>query len=122
MYLKLKSELMPYTYSFAREAVDGMPSSVPCSSDYPNEYTYGTAGYQYMYGTDFLVAPVYQNTKADKEGNDIRNGIYLPEGTWIDYFSGEKYEKATVFSATSILRSEVTRIRKERRYYSDDTT
>ncbi|MEO7309878.1 MAG: DUF5110 domain-containing protein [Chitinophagaceae bacterium] len=27
-----------------------------------------------------------------KEGNDIRNGIYLPKGTWIDYFSGERYE------------------------------
>ena len=89
MYLKLKSELMPYTYSFAREAVDGMPLIRAMFLDYPNEYTYGTATrYQYMYGTDFLVAPVYQNTKADKEGNDIRNGIYLPEGTWIDYFSG----------------------------------
>ena len=82
MYLKLKSELMPYTYSFAREAVDGMPLIRAMFLDYPNEYTYGTATrYQYMYGTDFLVAPVYQNTKADKEGNDIRNGIYLPEGT-----------------------------------------
>ena len=98
MYLKLKSELMPYTYSFAREAVDGMPLIRAMFLDYPNEYTYGTATrYQYMYGTDFLVAPVYQNTKADKEGNDIRNGIYLPEGTWIDYnnkqtvYTGEQW-------------------------------
>ena len=98
MYLKLKSELMPYTYSFAREAVDGMPLIRAMFLDYPNEYTYGTAtSYQYMYGTDFLVAPVYQNTKADKEGNDIRNGIYLPEGTWIDYnnkqtvYTGEQW-------------------------------
>ena len=97
MYLKLKSELMPYTYSFAREAVDGMPLIRAMFLDYPNEYTYGTAN-QYMYGTDFLVAPVYQNTKADKEGNDIRNGIYLPEGTWIDYFSGEKYEGNRILS------------------------
>ena len=93
MYLKLKSELMPYAYSFAKEAVDGMPLIRAMFLDYPNPYTYGTATrYQYMYGTDFLVAPVYQATKADKEGNDIRNGIYLPEGTWIDYFTGEKYE------------------------------
>ncbi len=99
MYLKLKSELMPYTYSFAREAVDGMPLIRAMFLDYPNEYTYGTATrYQYMYGTDFLVAPVYQNTKADKEGNYIRNGIYLPEGTRIDYFSGEKYEGNRILS------------------------
>ena len=43
MYLKLKSELMPYTYSFAREAVDGMPLIRAMFLDYPNEYTYGTA-------------------------------------------------------------------------------
>ena len=99
MYLKLKSELMPYTYSFAREAVDGMPLIRAMFLDYPNEYTYGTATrYQYMYGTDYLLAPVYQNTNADKEGNDIRNGIYLPEGTWIDYFSGEKYEGNRILS------------------------
>lgn len=93
MYLKLKSELMPYAYSFAREAVDGMPLIRAMFLDYPNAYTYGTATqYQFMYGTDFLVAPIYQNTRSDEKGNDIRNGIYLPEGFWIDYFSGEKYE------------------------------
>lgn len=92
-YLKLKSELIPYTYSFAKQAVDGMPLIRAMFLEYPNAYTYGPATqYQYLYGTDFLVAPIYQETKADKDGNDIRNGIYLPEGTWIDYFSGEKYE------------------------------
>jgi hypothetical protein len=45
-----------------------------------------------LYGPDFLVAPIYQDTKSDKDGNDIRNGIYLPKGTWVDYFSGDKYE------------------------------
>jgi hypothetical protein len=45
-----------------------------------------------MYGPNFLIAPIYQATKSDDKGNDIRNGIYLPEGTWVDYFSGEKYD------------------------------
>lgn len=93
MYLKLKSELIPYTYSFAKEAVNGLPLIRAMFLEYPNAYTYGPATqYQYMYGTDFLIAPVYQNTKSDKDGNDIRDGIYLPDGVWIDYFSGEKYE------------------------------
>lgn len=48
--------------------------------------------HQYLYGPYFLIAPIYQATKADEKGNDIRDGIYLPEGTWIDYFTGEKYE------------------------------
>ena len=92
-YLKLKSELMPYAYSIARESVDGLPMIRAMFLEYPNAYTLGkSTQYQFTYGPNFLVAPVYQETKIDKEGNDIRNGIYLPEGRWIDYFSGEVYE------------------------------
>lgn len=100
MYLKLKSELMPYTYSYAKEAVTGLPIIRAMFLDYPNEYTQGSATkYQYLYGADFLVAPIYRNTKADEQGNDVRNGIYLPEGEeWIDYFSGEKYEGGRILN------------------------
>lgn len=91
-YLKLKSELMPYAYSIAKESVDGMPMIRAMFLEYPNEYTLGkSTQYQFLYGPEFLVAPIYQATKSDTLGNDIRNGIYLPEGEWIDYFSGEKY-------------------------------
>ncbi len=98
-YLKLKSEIMPYAYSIAHEAVDGMPMIRAMMLEWPNAYTLGTATrYQYMYGPWFLVAPVYQQTAADDEGNDIRHGIYLPEGEWIDYFSGEMYEGGRVIN------------------------
>ncbi|GHV70684.1 alpha-xylosidase [Bacteroidia bacterium] len=91
-YLKLKSALMPYTYSIAKEAIDGLPIMRAMFLEYPNNYTLGKATqYQFLYGSNFLVAPIYQATKSDTLGNDIRNGIYLPEGQWIDYFSGEKY-------------------------------
>ena len=92
-YLKMKSELMPYAYSIAKEAVDGKPMIRAMFLEYPNPYTYGKATeYQFMYGPYFLVAPIYQETQADEKGNDIRDGIYLPEGVWVDYFTGEKYE------------------------------
>lgn len=98
-YLKLKSEIMPYAYSIAHEAVDGMPMIRAMMLEWPNAYTLGTATrYQYMYGPWFLVAPVYQQTAADDNGNDIRDGIYLPEGEWIDYFSGEMYEGGRVIN------------------------
>ena len=71
-YLKLKSELMPYTYSIAREAVDGLPMIRAIFLEYPNSYTLGKATqYQYLYGPYFLVAPIYKNTAADEKGNDI---------------------------------------------------
>lgn len=92
-YLKLKSELMPYAYSIAEEAIDGLPMIRAMFLEYPNSYTLGKATeYQFMYGPYFLVAPIYQATQSDDKGNDIRNGIYLPAGTWIDYMTGEKYE------------------------------
>lgn len=92
-YLKLKSELMPYAYSIAHEAVRGLPMIRAMFLAYPNPYTLGKATqYQFMYGPAFIVAPIYQDTKSDGEGNDIRNGIYLPEGSWVDYFTGELYE------------------------------
>lgn len=92
-YLKLKSELIPYTYSIAHNAIDGLPMIRAMFLEYPNKYTHGTATkYQFMYGPYFLVAPIYQATQMDSAGNDIRNNIYLPEGTWIDYFSGQRYK------------------------------
>lgn len=99
-YLKLKSELMPYTYSIAREAVDGMPMIRAMMLAAPNPYTLGTATrYQYMYGPWFLVAPIYRDTAADEDGNDIRDGIYLPDGEWIDYFTGDKYAGGRVINS-----------------------
>ncbi|RZJ81497.1 MAG: alpha-xylosidase, partial [Chryseobacterium sp.] len=91
-YLKLKSALLPYQYSIAKEAVNGLPIIRAMFLASPNAYTQGVASqYQYLFGPSFLVAPIYQATKADEKGNDIRNNIYLPEGKWIDYFSGEVY-------------------------------
>lgn len=99
-YMKMKSELMPYTYSIAREAVDGKPMiRAMFLEDEANSFTMSTATrYQYMYGPYLLVAPIYQNTAMDAEGNDIRNNIYLPEGTWYDWFTGEKYEGGRIIN------------------------
>ena len=98
-YLKLKSELMPYAYSIAKEAIDGKPMIRAMFLDYPNQYTQGTATqYQFLYGPSILVAPIYQETKVDTLGNDIRNGIYLPEGKWVDYFTGEEYAGNTILN------------------------
>ena len=98
-YLKLKSELLPYTYTIARQAVDGKPMIRAMFLDYPNDYTLGSdTQYQFMYGPSFLVAPIYKETKMDKDGNDIRNGIYLPEGRWVDYYNGDVYEGGRIIN------------------------
>lgn len=103
MYLKLRAELMPYVYSTAYTSSNlgsgdekGKPQVRAMFLEYPNDpNTYGTnVQYQYMFGKNLLIAPVYQDTAAKENGDDIRNGIYLPDEdqTWIDYFTGKQYQ------------------------------
>lgn len=102
-YLKMRSEWMPYLYTSSREAVDGKPLVRALFLDYPNAYTMGTATqYEFLCGPSVLVAPVYQATKMDKDGNDIRNGIYLPEGKWVDYFTGDVYEGGCILNSYDV--------------------
>ena len=99
MYLKLKSALIPYTYSIAKQAVDGEPMVRAMFLEQPSKYTLGKkTQYQFMYGPSFLVAPIYQNTQMDSVGNDIRNNIYLPSGEWVDYFNGQSYKGDVVLN------------------------
>ena len=104
MYLKLKAQMMPYTYTNAYAAANidtgngdqGLPMVRAMLLEYPEEAAAYTAAsmYQYMWGENLLVAPVYEDTAIDEMGNDVRDGIYLPGGEdqiWIDYFTGEQY-------------------------------
>ncbi|MET9586194.1 NPCBM/NEW2 domain-containing protein [Streptomyces sp. NPDC006539] len=90
-YLKLKESLLPYQYSYAHEATKtGVGMVRPLVLEYPDDpkAATGAAKYEFMSGEDFLVAPVYQDSTR-------RDGIYLPKGTWIDYWSGRTYEGPT---------------------------
>ncbi len=87
-YLKLKESLLPYMYSYAHEATQtGVGPVRPLALEYPGDPRAGTdaAKYEFLTGEDFLVAPVY-------EDSTVRDGIYLPQGRWIDYWSGRVYE------------------------------
>lgn len=91
-YLKLKSRLMPYAYTAAKEAVSGRPMIRPMFMEEANRFTLGTATrYQFMYGDAFLVAPIYDAPPKESGQERRRHGIYLPKGTWIDYFTGDVY-------------------------------
>ncbi|MBA1393551.1 alpha-glucosidase, partial [Lactobacillus sp. XV13L] len=95
-YLKQKTMLMPYIYSIAAAAsFAGKPMIRAMFLDYPaySEAYTDLVKYQYLWGDYFLIAPIYQDTAADSAGNDIRNGIYLPDEKqiWIDYYTGKEY-------------------------------
>ena len=86
--LKLKMRLTPYLYTYCREAYEtGVPTVRGMVLEFPDDSTtWGTdTAYQFMSGEWFLVAPVYQDTTQ-------WSNIYLPEGEWIDYNTGERFD------------------------------
>ncbi|WP_394827119.1 TIM-barrel domain-containing protein [Pendulispora albinea] len=86
-YLKLRQRLLPYLYTMSRIAHEtGVPSTRAMVLEYPNDPKArdNTTSQQFMAGDAFLVAPVTSNTAT-------RDGIYLPQGTWTDYWSGKVY-------------------------------
>lgn len=102
LYLKLRAELMPYVYTNAWESSQtGMPMLRAMVLEYPNEpYTYGKeTQYQYMWGKDLLVAPIYEGQGKDGDIG-IRNHIYLPdkEQVWIDFWTGEHFQGGQILN------------------------
>jgi len=90
-YLQLKERLIPYQYTLSAEATrTGIGAIRPLALEYPNDPVTATdkVKYEFLVGKDFLVAPVYADTAT-------RDGIYLPAGTWVDYWSGKTYTGPT---------------------------
>ncbi|MFJ5234171.1 TIM-barrel domain-containing protein [Kitasatospora sp. NPDC088391] len=86
-YLQLKMRLMPYLYTMSRVATDtGVPSTRAMVLEYPDDPVArgNLTSSQFMAGDSFLVAPVVSDTS-------VRDGIYLPAGTWTDYWTGKAY-------------------------------
>ncbi|MBD0421859.1 RICIN domain-containing protein [Streptomyces sp. TRM S81-3] len=87
-YLLLHERLLPYfSTHLANAARNGVGPTRPLYLNYPDDpATWGDrAKYQFLAGDDFLVAPVY-------EDSDVRDGIHLPEGRWVDYWTGRVHE------------------------------
>lgn len=73
---------MPYTYSIAREAVDGKPMIRAMFLDDPNPYTLGTATrYQFLYGPYVLVAPSTATRRPTTRATTAATGSTSPKGT-----------------------------------------
>ena len=85
-YAELRYRLLPYNYSLAWQAhTSGMPPMRALWLHYPEDARAVTVGTEYLWGRDLLVAPVYRKGAA-------RRQLYLPPGTWYDWWSGERLE------------------------------
>jgi alpha-glucosidase (family GH31 glycosyl hydrolase) len=79
-YAQLRYSLMPYIYSAALNgSLSGMPILRAMPLMYPNDLKVENSTSQFMFG-DFLLVSAFTNR------------TYLPEGNWIDYWTGKKYQ------------------------------
>ena len=83
-YAELRYKLLPYNYTLSWEAREyGLPMMRALWLHHPKDQNAHGIGDQYLWGRDILVAPVY------KMGASSRS-IYLPAGTWYDWWTGEQ--------------------------------
>ncbi len=89
----LRSELMPYIYSLAYRAYEeGLPLIEPMYYEYPNDEIAYTQNGQYFFGDAFLCSPI---TNPIDESGSAKQTVWIKEGIWFDFFTGEKYTAGT---------------------------
>ena len=81
----LKYALMPYVIAQAKLSSEhGWPMLRSLFFEYPDDPTSWLVDDEYFFGSDLLVAPLFEESN--------RRRVYLPPGPWIDYQSGRAYE------------------------------
>jgi len=88
-YIKLRYRLMPYIYDlFWQNQVTGLPIMRPLVLHYQQDDKVKEINDQFLFGENILVAPVVV------QGQRARS-VYLPEGTWVDYWTKEMVQGGT---------------------------
>jgi alpha-glucosidase len=81
--LRLRQRLLPYLYTLFEEAHrTGAPILRPLLFEFPDDAATYTADDEFLVGSGLLVAPIA------RPGIAYRH-VYLPRGTWVQYWTGE---------------------------------
>lgn len=85
-YIELRYRLIPYLYTLFREAATtGAPILRPLLYHYPDNPKVYELHDQVMLGSSIMAAPIC------RPGVEARS-VYLPEGIWYDWWTGERLE------------------------------
>jgi alpha-D-xyloside xylohydrolase len=83
-YAVLHMSLFPYRYAAAQAAAKtGLPLMRALVLNYQDDPHARASQDEYLFGPDFLVAPVIDA--------GTQRAVYLPEGQWIDYWTGKPF-------------------------------
>ena len=82
---KLHEQLRPYLWETAKRCVtESKPILRPLVYEWPEDSNVLYCQDEYLLGNDLLVAPLLEENAHSRE-------VYLPQGTWTDFFSGKIY-------------------------------
>ncbi|VDG22850.1 glycoside hydrolase family 31 protein [Lactiplantibacillus mudanjiangensis] len=97
-FLQLRSQLVPYLDSANDQThTNGVPLVQPMYYGYPDEKTAYDVPNEFQFGPSMVVAPI--TTPADATANLGSTKVWLPAGTWYDFFTGLRYQGDRVFNA-----------------------
>ncbi len=97
-WLQLRYSLIPYLLREQETLVStGSPIIRALPFDFPDDPIAWTVDDQYCFGSDFLVAPMVQSGATRR--------VYIPEGEWIDFWSGERLIGCSFRVAESISQN-----------------
>ena len=83
--IRLRYQFIPYIYAYEHQDYQTGTGLVhPLIFDYPSDPNVKNDVQAWMFGDSLLVSPVVDQGQTTKD-------IYLPQGTWIDYFKGTVY-------------------------------
>jgi len=98
-YLELRYRLMPYLYSAVRECTrTGIPPMRALWLHYADDPLAAARGDEYLWGRNLLVAPVVEKGATSRR-------LYLPRGTWYDFWTAEPHEGSTEIEKTVDLET-----------------
>lgn len=89
--IKLRYRMFPYNYTTAYNTTQtGIPIARTMNF-YDNSEQFRDTSFQYYWGDNFIVAPVYDSAR-------FNQNIALPVGNWINYWNNQKYKgNQTIF-------------------------
>jgi len=88
--LRWRHAFIPYVYSMAwLNYCQGLALVQPLYHDYPEVEDAYTCPQEYLFGTELIVAPIV--SRAHPETLLVRQKIWLPDGDWYHFFTGERY-------------------------------
>lgn len=96
-YAKLRESLRPYLWQEARYCVkEGRPLMAHLCLDFPEDQNAWQVDDQFMLGRELLVAPIVEAGKTSRP-------VYLPRGTWRNYFTKEQLSGEQTIRVTALL-------------------